>query len=837
MISLALRYAARELRLGAAGLRVALACLALGVATIASVGGLRDGILAGLAADARSLLGGDIAIQGSAPLPESLSTLLVAHGARLAMVVHLRSLLGAPNGDHQLVEVKAVDAPYPVAGAVGLDPPQPLTAAFAQHDGLYGLVADPLILQRLSLRVGDHATLGTATLVVRAALTAEPDRVAGPFTLGPTVLIPAAALPATGLIQPGSLVTYELRAALPPTTDPAAIRDVVRTTFPGTGWRIRLATDGAPGLQRFIDQAGLFLTLVGLSALLVGGVGVGMGVRGWLEGRARSIAILRCLGAPQSLVFATYLLSVLALAVAGILVGLLVGAILPAAALTIFADQLPAPPQIGLYPAPLARAGAYGLLVSLLFALWPLARAARLRGAHLFRDAILPDAIRPTPTLLAATALLLATLVGLTLLRAPDPSFALGFCIAAALALILFRAAGALVMFASSRAHRPHQVALRLGIGALHAPGSPAAVVLVALGLGLAILATLGQVRGNIERELSDQIPADAPSFFVIDLQRDQLAAFDSLADTTQGVSDEQRQPSLRARVVSLDGIPADQVKATPDTRWALDGDRGLTWAATPPPGTRLVAGQWWPADYTGKPLVSLDATLARGWGVGLGGTIRVNVDGRDIDLTVASLRDVAWRSLSLNFTMIVSPGLIQAAPQTDIASLRATPPARAPLLRAIAARFPNVTPIDITEVLATFGDLLSRIAAGLAGVGTLALLSGALVMAGAVAATQQRRIADAVILKTLGATGWQIRAAWLVEFAVLGLAAGILALGVGAAASWTIMRFVLHTEWHFAAIPGILTLGGSLVAALALGLIGAEPALRERPARRLRNP
>jgi putative ABC transport system permease protein len=293
----------------------------------------------------------------------------------------------------------------------------------------------------------------------------------------------------------------------------------------------------------------------------------------------------------------------------------------------------------------------------------------------------------------------------------------------------------------------------------------------------------------------------------------------------------------MRARIVAVDGVPADQVQATPDTRWALQGDRGLTWSAAPPAGTRIVAGSWWSADYDGPPLVSLDAGLAKGWGIGLGGTLRVNVAGRDIDLKVTSLRDVAWRSMSLNFTLVASPGLLSAAPQTEIAAVRAAPGQAGAILRAVGDALPNVTGIDIGAVLGTLSALLGKISAGLAAVGGLALASGALVMAGAVAATQARRVADAVVLRTLGATRWQIRGAWLVEFAAIGLAAGALACVVGLAASWAIVAFVLHTDYVVPAgvVGGIIV--GSLLSTMVLGGLGSEPALRARPARRLRNP
>jgi putative ABC transport system permease protein len=304
----------------------------------------------------------------------------------------------------------------------------------------------------------------------------------------------------------------------------------------------------------------------------------------------------------------------------------------------------------------------------------------------------------------------------------------------------------------------------------------------------------------------------------------------------TPGVSDVQEVPSLRARLVAVNGVPADQVKATPDTAWALRGDRGLTYAATPPPGTRLVAGSWWPADYRGPPLVSFDAGLARGWGVHVGDTIRVNVLGRDIDLKVASLRDIAWRTLGINFAMVASPGLLASAPHTHIATVRADVSVQGRLLRAVTDALPNVTGILVADVLKAVGDLLGRIGSALVATGSITLAAGALVMAGAVAAGQRRRIREAVILKSVGATRAQIRAAWLVEFGVLGACAGVIAGVVGTAASYGVVRFVMGTEWSLLPETLAATVLGCVVLMLGLGFAGTEAALRARAAPFLRN-
>jgi putative ABC transport system permease protein len=834
---LAFRFARRELRGGVRGLRIVLACLALGVAAIASVGSLREGIARGLAADGRRLLGGDLEIQGGAePLPDALRVWLRARGATISDVVSMRSMLVAPSGDRMLVELKAVDPAWPLVGQASFAPAQSVASAIDQRDGRFGAAADQLVLDRLCLHPGDRVRIGNATLTLRGTVTAEPDRVSSPSIFGPRVLVSSAVLPTTGLLQPGAIVEHNLRLALPAGGDAPALITALRAAFPDTGWRLRDTSNAAPGMLQFIDQTSLFMTLVGLTSLLVGGIGVANGVRAWLEARARSIATLRCLGAPPRLVFFVCLIQVAALSAVGVAIGLAAGVVLPIVAVWALGDILPVPPQTGIFFAPLALAACYGMLTAATFALWPLGRAMRISGGALFRDAVLPTLQRPPWPLLAANGVLIAALVALTVLTSPQRGFAIDFCAAAAVMLGLFRAGGDGLTWLAARVPAPRWPWARLGLANLHRPGSATPLLLVSVGVGLSTLAAVALIEGNIDRQVLEQMPEKAPSFFFIDVQNDQVPAFRKLVEATPGVSDFKQVPSLRARIVAVKGVPVDQVHTTPDTAWALRGDRGLTYAAAMPEGTRLTEGEWWPATYDGPPLVSFDAGLAKGWGVGIGDVIRVNVLGRDIDLKIASLRDIAWRNMGINFTLVASPGLLEHAPHTHIATVRATPDAQGGLLRAVTDAFPNVSGIRIADVLQAVASLLGQIGAALTATGSLTLAAGALVLAGAVAAGQRRRVQEAVILKALGATRAQIRAAWLVEFGVLGAVAGVLAAVVGTAASFAVMHYVMHTDWSF--MPGILavTVAGCVALMLGFGYAGTAAALRAKAAPLLRN-
>jgi putative ABC transport system permease protein len=827
----ALRLAWRDMRGGLRGMRVVLACLALGVGAIGCVGTLRAAIDRGMASEGARLLGGDVAIEsGAQPLPDALRTWLAAQGGRVSAIVRLRSLLVAPSGDRMLVEVKAVDGAYPLVGAATLAPAAPL-----QADLRNGLVADPLILQRLGLHPGDTVRLGSASFRLVAALQSEPDHAAGLSIMGPRAIIAGAALPRTGLIQPGSLVTYEWRVLLPAGIDLRRFAASLRRQFPDTGWRIHDRTRAEPGLDRAVDQTSVFLVLVGLCALLVGGIGVATGVHAWLEGRARTVAILRCVGADTGLIFAVFGAQVLGLCGVGIAIGVAIGALLPLAGLSLFGDLLPLPAKLGIYPVPLALAAIYGLLTAATFALWPLGRAARIPGAALFRDAYAP-AGRAGPALRAGNAALGVLLVAVIVAGADDRRFALWFCAGAVSTLLTFRFGAYLAMRLAALAAVRQPVWLRLGVASLYRPGSDAPLLMTSLGLGLATLSTIALMTGNLREQFAHALPARAPTFFFIDIQNDQLDRFTGIVRGEAGVSDLHQVPSLRARIVALNGVPAEQVHVAPDSRWGLAGDRGLTYSATIPEGSKLVDGRWWGAGYAGPPLLSLDDGLAHGWGLHVGDTLRANVLGRDIDFRVANLRAIDWRGLDLNFTLVASPGLLEHAPHMHIATVRTTPGAGVKLLRAVNDALPNVTGIRVADVIEAVAGVLAKLAVALSVAGAVTLVSGALVLAGAIAAGQRRRIDEAVIFKTLGGTKAQIRAAWLVQFGIMGLATGVIAAGLGTLASWALMHFALDADWVL--LPWVLcaTIFGCMLLMVACGYAGTAVALQTRAAPYLRN-
>jgi putative ABC transport system permease protein len=839
-VALAWRLALRDLRGGTRGLVIVLLCLGVGVAAIAGIGSLRAALGQGLAEDGRAILGGDLALStGLAPFPPAVEAWFTGRGARVSESVETRSILVAPSGRRLLVAAKAVSPGWPLIGAVSTTPPGQFAGLEKGADGRPGLLLDPTGAQTLGLKPGDRVRLGGVALAYRGVIADSPDRIADSRLFGVKAFVSLPALSGTPLVAPGGLVSYEMQVALAP--GPAlpgslhATLAALKAQFPHAVWRIRTTGDAAPDLSRFVDQAALFMTLLGLAALLVGGIGVANGVEAWLTARARSIATLRCLGASARMVSTIHGLQLAVLGVPGILAGLALGALVPALVLPILRGRLPVPHHVGVYPGPLLLAAVFGLLTGTIFALRPLRRAAAISGAALFRDAALPARVPWSPVAAGAEALLVLALIGLAALSVPRAELALGFCAGAIGTLLLLRGIAAVIRWLLPRLPKPRSIAVSLALRRLAGPGSPLPLMLMSAGAGLTVLVAVAEIRGNLIAEFTGELPRAAPSFYFIDIQPTDLPTFAAVVRATHVAHDLHELPTLRARILAIDGTPAGSFHPKGGSDWPLRSDIGFTYAAAPPPGTRIAAGRWWSSDYLGPPEVSFDAGIARAWGIGVGDSLTVSVLGRRFDLRIASLRDIHWQSLALNFLLIATPDPFAGAPHTFVATLKADPGQEGTVLAAVTNALPGVTGIDVGQVLAALNGLLGQIGTAVSLVGLVALLAGGLVLVSAIAAERERRIAEAVVLKTLGATRAQIRLAWLTEFAVAGGMAGLTAAVLGDGAAALVVRRVFHTDWHF--LPGImlLTVVLSILAMIVLGFVSTERALRQPAAPRLR--
>ncbi|WP_366653891.1 FtsX-like permease family protein [Fodinicurvata sp. EGI_FJ10296] len=834
----AVKLARRELRGGLAGFRIFFACLILGVAAIATVQSVSSGILDTLQDDGRAILGGDIAArtQFTDITPDQLSALNDI-AETVSSTTQMRAMARDPeSGDAILVDLKAVDEPYPLYGAMELRGGGSLDDALAERGGTRGAVIELPVAARLGVEVGDTITLGEAGFEIRDIIVAEPDRAGGAgFAFGPRVMIADAGLAATDLIREGSMIDYYHRLRLPEGLSASAAEEALRAAAPDADWRLRTFDRASPSLEQIVQQITLFLTLVGLTALLVGGVGVSNAVRAFVEGRTPTIATLKCLGATSRLIFQTYLIQVLVLATGAIVIGLAIGAATPPLVSTLLADLLPFSLRTGVYPGALAIAALFGLLTALTFSLWPLARVRDVSAAALFREAggTLRGWSRGAVAAVAVSGLALA---GLAIGTARDPEFAAWFVVGSLATLVVFRLIAGVVVASTRRLGTIHRPLVRLAMANLNRPGAPTVNVVLSLGLGVTVLVAIVLIEGNLKRQIEGDLPDRAPSFFFVDIQADQRDAFVDTVSAFEGVSDLRDVPSLRGRIAEVNGVPAEDALVDGASGWVVRGDRGVTYAAEPE-NRDIVAGDWWAPDYAGPPLVSIYSDIAEAFAIGVGDTMTVRILGRDIEAEVANVRDIDWGTLGINFTMVFSPTPLNAAPHTYIATLHAADAAtETALQRAVAAEFGNVTTVNIRQALDTFGSILERLIVAVRAIAAVTIVAGTLVLAGAVAAGHRRRVYEAVVLKVLGATRGKILRGYALEYGLMGLLTGIVAAVLGTLAAWIVVTQVMDLDWVFLPLTIVATTILCIVITVALGFVGTWRALSRKAAPLLRN-
>ena len=838
---LAFRFAFRELRGGLSGFYIFLACIALGVAAIGAVGSASKSLTGGLEEQGRVILGGDLSLSAIHTRASDEQRQFLTQFGRFGEVASLRAMASTEDASEQmLVEIKAVDAAYPMIGT--------LTTKNGKKLSKDTVLVDQLLLERLGLSVGDPLMVGVKRFSIGDVIDREPDALATGVAFGPRLLMSLDDLEATDLLQPGAIVRWINRVAMDGTPDLAAVRAVIETikeAYPDNGWRIRSRANAAQGLARNIERFAAFLVLVGLASLITGGVGIANAVHAFIQSRQTTIASYKCLGAPSWLIVGIYLAQILVIALIGIGLGLLLSATVPFVMALVVPDNLPLSSAL-LHPIELGKAALFGLLAALLFSIRPLLRARSIPATALFRDQIAPVRYRASKIDWAITLALCALLVGLVLATAEVMIVAASFLVGMVIVFVLLRLIAFAIMQAAKRMPRFRQVIPRLAIANLHRPGALTPSVALSLGLGLSLLVTLVLIDLNLQNQLTGNLQERAPNFFFVNIQDGDVDQFEARLDDLAPDGARERVPMLRGRLTQLKGISSSDYEAPEDARWVLRGDRGITYSATLPENSLLLEGDWWPEDYSGKPLVSFDYELAKELNLGIGDSVSVNVLGRTISAEISNLRQVQWESMAINFVMVFSPNTFAGAPHAHLATLSLDPDGtispdalrarEAQVMKVIIQEFPTVTSVRVGEALDRVNDLVRQLAWGMRAASSLAILASILVLAGALAAGQRERIYDAVILKTLGASRAQVLSAYCLEYGLLGLITAIFALGIGHIAAYLVLTEVMDMPFVWQPTASAFAVILAMALTILLGLAGTWSSLNRKPAPILRN-
>jgi putative ABC transport system permease protein len=842
-----LRFALRDMRGGLRGFYIFIACIALGSMAIAAIGSVAASLTSGLARDAQVILGGDLSftlVQREATADELI--FLRRHG-KVSSIATMRAIARDVHDQTALVEVKAVDDAYPLFGNVLLDSPMPassLHATFEERAGVFGALVDPVLPERLNLKPGALITIGSTKFQIRGLLKNEPDKLTSDISFGPRIMMSQDALQTTGLMQPGSLVHWHYRLRFLERNDSdrilTTVVDEARTQLPQAGWDIRTRSNASPRLQHNVERLTQFFTIVGLTALLVGGVGVGNAVKSHLDRRRDVIAIFKALGAGSARIFAIYLIQVFLLALIGGVLGMILGAIFPFAIAWGLGAMIPLPINPAVHASELLVSLLYSVVTAFAFALWPLGRTQDMPVGALFRDMVNVQPGWPRPLYFLLTTTAIVVLASLAILLAHDQHVAIVYVAMGAVIFILLQLVATISMTIARYVPRPRSTALRMAVANIHRPNALTPTIVLSLGLGIALLVAVIEIDTNLRHQFANELPAKAPSFYFLDIPSDRVKNFDDFIRSQAPQASLEEVPMLRGRIISASGISAEKIKPKEEAAWVLESDRGITYSETIPAGSRLIEGQWWAPNYNGPPLVSFDKKIADGLGLKLGNSVTVNVLGRNITATIANMRTVDWESLSINFVMVFSPNAFRGAPHSHLATLTYShsglPTEEGAIVRAVANSFPMVTTVRVKEALNTIGTLVGNLVLAIRGTSAITLLSAALVLGGALAASHRHRVYDAVILKTLGATRIQLLFAYVIEYLLLGSGTALFGFLSGSLASWVIVTELMHLRFIWLPAPALMAAAAAVAMTVGLGLLGTFLALGQKPASVLRN-
>jgi putative ABC transport system permease protein len=797
VLPLPLRLALRDLRGGLSGFYILIGCIALGVAAIAAVNTVSSALENAISREGRVLLGGDMeaSVIHRRATPEERA--LIAPWGDVSEIATLRGMARREDGSRQaLVDMKAVDGVYPLYGRIELEGGAALADALKQ-----GAAVDAGLAAQLDVRVGDAVLIGQTKARIAAIIKTEPDRLSGGPGFGPRMMISLETLSASQLDEPGSLIRWHYRVKFADGSAGAAFRDGPGKTLTAAGFTLRDRNDPSPGIRRNIERLTSFLTLAGLVALLTGGLGVANAVAAFVERKRRVIAAYKALGASAALVNQAMILHVMMLACLGVVIGLAVGALAPAGVIQFAGPLLPVRLDASFDAAPALLAAIYGLLTALAFILWPLGRASEVRAADLLRENVAPGRGWPSRRFVLASALSAAGLLAAAIVFSSEPLIALWVCLGMSAVFALFYGYASLIRRAAAVMPKGGRAEINWALRAIARPGGLTRIVAVSLGAGLTLLTAIALIGTSLTKELTAELPDKAPSHFFLGIPKRDFTAFSETVAKAAPGSTLRQAPMLRGRMVDIAGTPVEKLNPPEQAEWVLRGDRGLTFEAAPPKDSQIIEGAWWAPDHAGEPLVSFEVELGRALGLRIGDEITVNVLGRNITARLANLRTVDWQSLDINFVMIFSPNTLKDAPYSILATLDwpgdRDAQEEAKVVTAVTAAFPAVTALRVRDALETVNRILSRLLLAIQAAAGVTLAAGIIVLAGALATAQQRRIYEAVILKTLGATRGRILLATLTEQALLALAVAGLACVFGAAASYVIVTQIFGAPFY----------------------------------------
>ena len=841
-----LRMAVRETRASWKRLLFFFVCIAVGVAAIVTLRSVIQNVRQVFGTEARTLIAADVIVSTSREwTPEARAAMArrFAEAGALATTETVETPTMVRPVDPgvaktRMVELRAIGPEFPFYGTLALAG-RPYSHELLRNRGV---IVRPELLAALGLAVGDELVIGKSVFAIRGVIVLEPGRPVGDFALGPRVMIDIADLADTGLLTFGSRARRVVLAKVPESRiEPlvTALGDDLRSQFA----RARSYRSSEDAIGRDFDRAENYLSMVGLVIVILGGIAVSSVTRVFVLQKLRSIAVLKCLGASSGQIISVYMLQVMALGLAGSLLGVLLarGALAalpalvggnPSAATTALTEI-----EYGVTWSAATQGVGVGVLVSLLFSIVPLLQVRFVKPSLLLRD---EAAARVRDwTRVAAMVLVSAGLVALTAWQAASLEVGLIVCAGFAVLAVALQSAGRLLVNGIAPLARSRSFPLRHAVLHLSRPGNQTRVILLAVGLGAFFIVGVRSLQASLMEEFALEFAEEAPDMFLMDIQRDQTDSVRAFLDEpSRQAGNYQLIPVLRARVVGVRGRET-QLDSVEDVRerGSLAREYTITYRDRLESNERIVAGEFWNGP-SAEAEVSVEESLRERFQLNVGDVVRFDILGREISARVTSLREVDWRdSRSGGFMFVFRPGALDDAPQTFVAPLRgpADVAARARFQAELVRAFPNVSVIDFREILVTIQDVMSKVTLAISVVGGLVLFSGALILIGAVAMTKFQRVYEAAVFKTLGANTRTIGKMLLLEYGVLGLLAGTVGSVGAIGLTWGVSRYALEIPWRPFAGEHLAGVVLTAILVAAIGVIASLDVLRHKPLATLR--
>ena len=827
--------AIRELRSGVSGFRIFLTCLILGVGTISAIGTVKSGIEIAISEKGSELLGGNAEAEFTYRLAttEELKWLETI-SQNISGIIEFRSMAKFVEGganERALTQVKAVDNEYPLIGNVQLASGKSFKDVFRQPKSA---VMESDLASRLGINIGETFSLGLTKFVLRDIIQSSPDDAGTNFGLGPRTIIKSEDLLDSGLIAPGTLFTAKYRLLIEPLKNLDELRALAKIKFENNGMRWRDARNGAPGISEFVSRLSAFFIMVGLAGLVVGGVGIGSAVKSYLNRKISTIAVMRSLGATNFQIFMTYFVQLAIISFIGITIGLVIGASVPHLCAPLLKVLIPIPISIVFSIKPIAEAAIYGTIIATLFTLWPLSRCENIQAAALFREMNLIKDGFPRLKYLVLSFILVIILLIISAVFNQNPELTSWFALGFTVALVTLFLSARILMYCIKKFGRiiNGHPSTRWALAAMGGTQEGTNNSLIAIGLGLTVLAIIGQVDGNLRTSINNNLPEVAPSYFVIDIQKSQIEEVRDILNSNKGVISFDEAPMLRGIITKINNKQASEVAGD---HWVIRGDRGITYFEELPKRFNLTKGQLWPKDYSGATQISFAAEQAEELGIGIGDSVTVNIMGREITGEITSLRNVDFSSAGIGFVIAMNPSALKAAPHSFIMTIYVSTEAETAVFNNLSSRFSNITLIKVRNVIERVSNLLSSIATASSYGALTTLAMGFLVLLGSAASGQTARSYDAAILKTLGATRKDLIISYIIRFSLVGATAGLVAIFFAVGGAWCITSLVLELPFKIIWDTALMIIIGGLIANLVAGLYFATQALKVKPANFLR--